>query len=72
MELKYIATRQGRLSSFLREEMKMSAGLMNRLKWRHGLTLLQLGRALSIVAILSARTIVDDFENNFFMGVLCF
>jgi len=34
MELKHIATRQGRLSSFLREEMKMSAGLMNRLKWQ--------------------------------------
>ena len=34
MELKHIATRQGRLSSFLREEMRMSAGLMNRLKWQ--------------------------------------
>ena len=34
MELKHIATRTGRLSSFLREEMKMSAGLMNRLKWK--------------------------------------
>lgn len=34
MELKHIAQRDGRLSSFLREEMKMSAGLMNRLKWR--------------------------------------
>ena len=34
MELKYIAAREGRLSSFLREEMKMSAGLMNRLKWQ--------------------------------------
>ena len=34
MELKHTATRQGRLSSFLREEMKMSAGLMNRLKWK--------------------------------------
>ena len=34
MELKHIATREGRLSSFLREEMKMSAGLMNRLKWK--------------------------------------
>lgn len=34
MELKHVATRQGRLSSFLREEMKMSAGLMNRLKWQ--------------------------------------
>ena len=34
MELKHIATRSGRLSSFLREEMKMSAGLMNRLKWK--------------------------------------
>ena len=34
MELKYVAGRSGRLSSFLREEMKMSAGLMNRLKWQ--------------------------------------
>ena len=34
MELKHIATRDGRLSSFLREEMGMSAGLMNRLKWQ--------------------------------------
>ena len=34
LELKHIATREGRLSSFLREEMKMSAGLMNRLKWQ--------------------------------------
>ena len=33
MELKYVATRTGRLSSFLKEEMKMSTGLMNRLKW---------------------------------------
>ena len=34
MELKHTATREGRLSSFLREELKMSAGLMNRLKWQ--------------------------------------
>lgn len=34
MEIKYIATRAGRLSSFLREELQMSAGLMNRLKWQ--------------------------------------
>lgn len=34
MELRHIANREGRLSSFLREEMKMSAGLMNRLKWQ--------------------------------------
>ena len=34
MELKHIATREGRLSSFLRDEMKMSSGLMNRLKWQ--------------------------------------
>ncbi len=34
MQLKHVATRQGRLSSFLREEMEMSAGLMNRLKWQ--------------------------------------
>ena len=37
MELKYIATRSGRLSSFLREEMRLSAGLMNRLKWQEKL-----------------------------------
>ena len=34
MELKHTATRCGRLSSFLKEEMKMSTGLMNRLKWQ--------------------------------------
>ena len=34
MELKHMAVREGRLSSFLREEMGMSAGLMNRLKWQ--------------------------------------
>ena len=34
MELSHIAAREGRLSSFLREEMQMSAGLMNRLKWQ--------------------------------------
>ena len=33
MELTHIARREGRLSSFLRGELKMSAGLMNRLKW---------------------------------------
>ncbi len=34
MELKHTAARSGRLSSFLREEMGMSAGLINRLKWQ--------------------------------------
>ena len=34
MELTHIARRAGRLSGFLREEMAMSAGLMNRLKWK--------------------------------------
>ena len=34
MELRHIATREGRLSSFLKEEMKMSTGLINRLKWQ--------------------------------------
>ena len=34
MELRHIARRTGRLSSFLREEMGVSAGLMNRLKWQ--------------------------------------
>lgn len=33
MELKCLAERNGRLSSFLRQELKMSAGLMNKLKW---------------------------------------
>ena len=35
MELTYIAQREGRLSSFLRNEMGMSAGLVNRLKWQN-------------------------------------
>ena len=34
MELRHIASREGRLSSFLKEEMAMSTGLMNRLKWQ--------------------------------------
>ncbi len=33
MELKVTAKREGRLSSFLKEELKMSTGLMNKLKW---------------------------------------
>lgn len=33
MELSWTATRAGRLSSFLMGELKMSAGLMNKLKW---------------------------------------
>ena len=34
MELRHIAARSGRLSSFLREEMQRSSGLVNRLKWQ--------------------------------------
>ena len=34
MELKHTAARTGRLSSFLKEEMRMSTGLVNRLKWQ--------------------------------------
>lgn len=34
MELRHVAKREGRLSSFLKEEMGMSTGLMNRLKWK--------------------------------------
>ena len=33
MELKITATREGRLSSFLLGELKMSSSLMNKLKW---------------------------------------
>ena len=35
LELKHIADRPGRLSSFLKEDMKMSSGLINRLKWKN-------------------------------------
>lgn len=35
MELTHIATRTGRLSSFLKNEMQMSSGLINRLKWQN-------------------------------------
>ena len=34
MEIKHVASRDGRLSSFLKGEMKMSTGLINRLKWQ--------------------------------------
>ena len=37
MELKCVASREGKLSSFLLGEMKMSAGLMNKLKWGDGI-----------------------------------
>ena len=37
MELKCIAQREGRLSSFLLGELKMSTGLMNKLKWGDGI-----------------------------------
>ena len=33
MRLTHVATRQGRLSSFLKGELNMSTGLMNKLKW---------------------------------------
>ena len=33
MELRHIALRDGRLSSFLKQELGLSTGLMNRLKW---------------------------------------
>ena len=34
MKLEHIATREGRLSDFLKGEMSMSMGLINRLKWQ--------------------------------------
>ena len=34
MELRCIALRDGRLSTFLKQEMKMSTGLVNRLRWQ--------------------------------------
>lgn len=37
MELRHTARRAGRLSSFLKEELGMSTGLMNRLKWKDAL-----------------------------------
>ena len=37
MELKCVAQREGRLSSFLMGELKMSYGLMNKLKWGDGI-----------------------------------
>ena len=37
MELTLTAQRRGRLSSFLRRELKMSTGLVNRLKWKSAL-----------------------------------
>ena len=37
MELKCVASREGRLSSFLLGELKMSSSLMNKLKWGDGI-----------------------------------
>ena len=37
MELKHIAVREGRLSSFLLGELEMSSSLMNKLKWGDGI-----------------------------------
>ena len=37
MELTCVAARTGRLSSFLKGELKMSTGLMNKLKWGDGI-----------------------------------
>lgn len=37
MELKCTASRSGRLSSFLKKEMGLSTGLMNRLKWQNAI-----------------------------------
>lgn len=37
MELKLTAAREGKLLSFLRRELRMSAGLINRLKWKEAL-----------------------------------
>jgi hypothetical protein len=34
-------------------------------------TLLQLGRARSVIAKLGARTKVSDFKDDLFMGLLC-
>ena len=44
MELKYTAQRDGRLSAILREDMGVSAGLMNRLKWRDEIYVNGVGR----------------------------
>ncbi len=37
MRLQHTARREGKLSSFLRRELRMSSGLVNRLKWGDGL-----------------------------------
>ena len=37
MELTITAARAGKLSSFLKNELKMSTGLVNKVKWADGL-----------------------------------
>ena len=44
MELRYVAQRAGRLSSFLKGEMAMSTALMNKLKWENKLLVNGIGR----------------------------
>jgi len=63
MELKYIATRQGRLSSFLKEELGLSTGLMNRLKWQDKLYVNDIPRHADFpVAIGDVITVPLDEE----------
>ena len=57
MELSHIATRSGRLSTFLKQELGLSTGLMNKLKWseklyvngtpRHADFLVQIGDVIT-------------------------
>ena len=37
MEIRHTATRQARLSTILREDMQLSSGLMNRMKWKEAI-----------------------------------
>lgn len=62
MEIKHIAQRDGRLSSFLKQELGLSTGLMNRLKWAQKLYVNGIPRHADwqVVTGDEIRAILDD------------
>lgn len=63
MELKHMAQRSGRLSSFLKGELGMSTGLMNRLKWGEAIRVNGLPRHTDYqVAVGDTVTVCMDEE----------
>ena len=78
MEMNYIACREGRLSTILRQDMHLSTGLMNRLKWqdsilvdgipRHTDYLVQPGN--TVTCLLDERIQISSLKHRALRGCL--